>query len=412
MIHMSTSTLILCVLIHLHLVAAHGMMTWPSPRVVAGDASNGFTIARSASADPCHGLSAGDSKTTVSGGSALVDYVITAFHNGGCTVYIDRGSGWESIGSDSSCGSSNHAGQIKVNIPSGDYKAVIRWTYYTDNGSGEVFNTCADVTVSSTGTNTHSTENIGMDSCTQSDDLVCTGTTKDDGFAQCAAVAVQGTGVWFQKSCPKGTGCYQAVQSNPALGILGKITCGPPSDSNNVVVPAAHVVQHSPEAVVITTTSTTTTTTTTTSTTTTTTLNDPTSATSVATTTTTIVAATVEVIPVSSASTRFYSIQSSTTSIFASTNSAQTILPSNSTNTTKAAASAAATAGFEAMSQNLSNTTNSGLSNGAIAGIVLAVLAVVAAAVGAALYRRKQASNVSSDLKEQLGNSSDFSTAA
>ncbi|ORY53854.1 hypothetical protein BCR33DRAFT_711196 [Rhizoclosmatium globosum] len=410
---MSTSTLILCFLIRLHLVAAHGMMTWPSPRVVAGDASNGFTIARSASADPCHGLSAGDSKTTVSGGSALVDYVITAFHNGGCTVYIDRGSGWESIGSDSSCGSSNHAGQIKVNIPSGDYKAVIRWTYYTDNGSGEVFNTCADVTVSSTGTNTHSTENIGMDSCTQSDDLVCTGTTKDDGFAQCAAVAVQGTGVWFQKSCPKGTGCYQAVQSNPALGILGKITCGPPSDSNNVVVPAAHVVQHSPEAVVITSTSTTTTTTSTTSTTTTTTtLNDPTSANSIATTTTTTVASTAELIPVSSTSTRFYSIQSSTASVFASANSAQTILPSNSTNTTKAVASAAATAGFEAMSQSLSNTANSGLSGGAIAGIVLAVLAVVAAAVGAVLYRRKQASNVSSDLKEQLGKSSDFSTAA
>ncbi|KAI9330835.1 hypothetical protein BDR26DRAFT_870975 [Obelidium mucronatum] len=189
------------------LVQAHGFMFWPKPRLVPGDAVNGFSIARSASFDACHGLSAGPVLTPqMTGGAASIDYAVTAYHMGGCTVYLDRGNGWE-----------HHIGKIEVNIPSGDYKAVIRWHYETANCSGEQFNTCSDITVSSSGTNSHTADTIGFTSCEPS---------KDSGFQQCAAVNKQGVGIWFQKSCPVGVGCIQTVVSDPSRGVLGKILCG------------------------------------------------------------------------------------------------------------------------------------------------------------------------------------------
>ncbi|ORY53855.1 hypothetical protein BCR33DRAFT_732636 [Rhizoclosmatium globosum] len=137
-----TPLMLLLVASLLTLTNAHGFMQWPLPRLVPGDANNGYQVARSASTDPCHGLAAGSVLTSpLTGGSASIDYVVTAAHNGGCTVFIDRGKGWETIGSDPSCGSTPHSGSISVNIPSGDYSAVIRWFYQSDNGSGEQFNT-------------------------------------------------------------------------------------------------------------------------------------------------------------------------------------------------------------------------------------------------------------------------------
>lgn len=138
----------------LPLIAAHGRMTWPLPRLLPGDASNGYTYARTASTDPCQNLPEGPVLTPAFvGGAARVDYVITAAHKGGCTIFLDKrdGSGWVSIGSDPNCGASAHSGTINVEIPPGNYSAVLRWYYETNNYSGELFNNCADIIVSSTG---------------------------------------------------------------------------------------------------------------------------------------------------------------------------------------------------------------------------------------------------------------------
>ncbi|KAJ3025540.1 UNVERIFIED_CONTAM: hypothetical protein HDU68_007053 [Siphonaria sp. JEL0065] len=210
----------------LPLVNAHGFMVWPISRYVPGDTDNGYSFARAASPDPCHGVSQGSVLTpALTGGSAVIDYVITAPHLGGCTVYIDRGNGWETIGYDPSCGTSAHTGQIQVTIPSGDYNAVIRWFYKSENGSGELFNTCSDITVSSTGTNAHTADVVSFAPCTQLDDRQCTGTSLDITYQQCAAV-LNGVGTWFQKSCAEGKRCVQTIASDPARGILGAVACG------------------------------------------------------------------------------------------------------------------------------------------------------------------------------------------
>ncbi|KAJ3061816.1 hypothetical protein HDU98_002297, partial [Podochytrium sp. JEL0797] len=206
----------------LSLVSAHGMMQWPSPRLYPGDADNGFTIARSASLHPCHGLSAGPVLTqALTGGKGSIDYIITAAHQGGCTVLMDRGNGWETIGSHPSCGTHSHSGSIDINIPSGDYSAVIRWHYASDNYSGEEFNTCSDVTVSSTGSNSHDLPSIEhQEECNLLDDRQC---TPDGGFKQCGAV-LNGSGFWFPKSCPNGLVCVQDVASGN--GVVGHVSCG------------------------------------------------------------------------------------------------------------------------------------------------------------------------------------------
>ncbi|KAJ3060124.1 hypothetical protein HDU98_003867, partial [Podochytrium sp. JEL0797] len=204
------------------LVSAHGMMQWPSPRLYLGDADNGFTIARSASLDPCHGLSTGPVLIQeLTGGKGSIDYIITAAHQGGCTVLMDRGNGWETIGSHPSCGTHSHSGSIDINIPSGDYSAVIRWHYVSDNYAGEEFNTCSDVTVSSTGSNSHESPSIKhQEECNLLDDRRC---TTGGGFKQCGAV-LNGSGFWFPKSCPNGLVCVQDVASGN--GVVGHVSCG------------------------------------------------------------------------------------------------------------------------------------------------------------------------------------------
>ncbi|KAI9330837.1 hypothetical protein BDR26DRAFT_870979 [Obelidium mucronatum] len=67
--------------------------------------------------------------------------------------------------------------------------------------------------------------------------MQCTGTSKDPGFQQCAAVNLQGVGTWFQKSCPTGQACLQNVASDPARGVLGKISCVAQGGNSIVQVP-------------------------------------------------------------------------------------------------------------------------------------------------------------------------------
>ncbi|KAJ3325495.1 hypothetical protein HDU76_013191, partial [Blyttiomyces sp. JEL0837] len=62
-------------------VEAHGRMLWPLPRLLTGDASNGYSYGRAASHDQCQFLPAGKPKTpALTGGAATFDYVITAAH--------------------------------------------------------------------------------------------------------------------------------------------------------------------------------------------------------------------------------------------------------------------------------------------------------------------------------------------
>ncbi|KAJ3325491.1 hypothetical protein HDU76_013187 [Blyttiomyces sp. JEL0837] len=213
-------------------VTAHGMMNWPKIRLLPGDDGNGYTYARTASHDACQSLPAGAPKTPpLTGGKTTVEYTITAAHQGGCTIYLDRGQGWEVIGSDPACGTTSHSGSISVTIPSGDYSGVIRWYYDTNNGSGEEFNNCADVTVSSTGSNAHTVDSTAnLQKCVITNDMACNGAKQMAGFNQCAA------SFWMPKYCPDGTMCFQSKNSDPVNKIPGEIQCVP--STVNGVVPA------------------------------------------------------------------------------------------------------------------------------------------------------------------------------
>ncbi|KAJ3325494.1 hypothetical protein HDU76_013190 [Blyttiomyces sp. JEL0837] len=204
-------------------IDAHGRLLWPLPRLLPGDDGNGYTYARTASHDACQNLPTGSPKTPpLAGGSTTFEYLITAAHQGGCTIFMDRGKGWETIGTDPTCGSSSHTGSIKVQIPTGNYKAVVRWYYKTENGSGEEFNNCADVTVSTSGSNSHTTGSTGnLQQCVRAGDLMCNGLQQMQGFGQCDGK------FWVSKYCPAGTMCVQDVISNPSAGQLGSIHCGP-----------------------------------------------------------------------------------------------------------------------------------------------------------------------------------------
>ncbi|ORY53857.1 hypothetical protein BCR33DRAFT_801634 [Rhizoclosmatium globosum] len=222
------------------LVKAHGLMVWPSPRLEPGDAGNGYWIARSATKDACHGLSAGPVLTpALTGGSASIDYVVTVAHKGGCQVYLDRGNGWEQIGEDPTCGVSAHTGSIGITLPPGDYNAVIRWYWATDNASGEEFQTCADIKVSSQGTNLHSPpEQFGTNTCTQTGDMICYG----NGYNECGAIdPATNKGYWVQKPCPGGHICNQIGLSDPLHKVLGLVECGYGSGAVQAQIPVPPV---------------------------------------------------------------------------------------------------------------------------------------------------------------------------
>ncbi|KAJ3030314.1 UNVERIFIED_CONTAM: hypothetical protein HDU68_009467 [Siphonaria sp. JEL0065] len=160
--------------------AAHGMMVWPVARALPQDQQNGYSYAKGAinvNLPPhpdgdklCNYLHPGPVFTqTLTPGPAVVDWTITAFHMGGCNVYIskDNQASWTLIGSDPVCGvttgatTTKRSGHIPITIPSdpaGDYSAVLRWSYIADNGGqpeNEAFGSCSDIRVSSTGNNTH-----------------------------------------------------------------------------------------------------------------------------------------------------------------------------------------------------------------------------------------------------------------
>ncbi|ORY44901.1 hypothetical protein BCR33DRAFT_211961 [Rhizoclosmatium globosum] len=142
---------------------SHGMMCWPYIRAVPGDPQNGWTLARRRYNDQlgggkCHGLLKSTTLTQpLKPGKTFIDYIMTATHQGNCSVYLDRGKGEELIGFDSKCGlyptPPPYRSTIPITLPNGNYKAVIRWLYVTNNGGGELFDSCADIQVSTKGTN-------------------------------------------------------------------------------------------------------------------------------------------------------------------------------------------------------------------------------------------------------------------
>ncbi|KAI8608624.1 hypothetical protein BC830DRAFT_1154534 [Chytriomyces sp. MP71] len=133
--------------------SAHGMMLTPKIRLKPGDAGNGFDYSRAPNKAPCANLPPG-SATNIKSGPGVLTYAITAHHKGGCVVYLSKGGEgpWTDdkiIGRDANCGTTGNS--ININVPEGAYSGVMRWHWVTDNGSGEEYNNCADVNVSSFG---------------------------------------------------------------------------------------------------------------------------------------------------------------------------------------------------------------------------------------------------------------------
>ncbi|KAJ3414720.1 hypothetical protein HDV05_006157 [Chytridiales sp. JEL 0842] len=216
-------------------------MLFPYPRLLPGDDANGFTYARSAvpPEETCQRLPRGATRTQVlKGGVPLqVDWDITAAHMGDCSIFLDLldGRGWRLLAKAVGCGNSAIPGSVTVTLPPGNYPAVLRWYYLADNNPGqtgnvyinEVFNNCADIQVSDTGSNTHPTlfGAVGggvYEKCAMEDDQQCTGTNSFAGWKQC------GAGRWVPKTCPSNLQCYQSVTSNLATGTLGRVVCDYP----------------------------------------------------------------------------------------------------------------------------------------------------------------------------------------
>ncbi|KAI9344998.1 hypothetical protein BDR26DRAFT_857075 [Obelidium mucronatum] len=312
-------------------VTAHGMMAWPIPRVLPGDPQNGYTYARAASnrntavhPDPdvnCSFLPKGPVFTQVlAPGPATLDYTITAWHNGGCIAYLstDNQQTWQKIGEDPTCGvqsiNPNGRGSININIPSGTYQGVIRWSYTADNGgspTNEIFTNCADVSVAPNGSNKHlKVELMGSivnpewnillprtpwqfqsSSCPTPGATLCAG-PGSSFINQCISLAAgggwAGGSSYYQYQCPFGATC-QTVNGVDACvgGAVQPTTVG--TTVSTTVKPSTTTTTTTTTTTLVTTTSRTATTATktaTTTTTTTTTIPQPTTTTPKPTTTT------------------------------------------------------------------------------------------------------------------------------
>ncbi|KAJ3235228.1 hypothetical protein HDU78_005299 [Chytriomyces hyalinus] len=248
---------------------AHGFMNWPITRMLPGDQQSGYSFTRTAAnrnndihPDPdinCAYLPKGPVFTqTMAPGPATVDYTITAHHNGGCIVMLstDGQKSWKEIGRDPTCGiqakNPTGRGSVQVTIPDGTYSAVLRWNWVADNGGApnEIYNQCADIQVSPSGSNTHtkvemmggstaagftalprgSTFNSG---CSQAGALKCAESNKAF-INQCISIPAGGGysgGInWYQYQCPNGATCQTSGGSDKCVGASGPVSPVPGPD--------------------------------------------------------------------------------------------------------------------------------------------------------------------------------------
>ncbi|KAI8617164.1 hypothetical protein BC830DRAFT_1114736 [Chytriomyces sp. MP71] len=204
---------------------AHGRMYWPHPRLVPGDAQNGFSIARSRNNDECADLPQGPILTPpMAPGKGSIAYEITAAHQGGCIVYLNRETptSWEQVGSDPTCGvgKSPFNRTIEINLPSGNYKGTIRWNYIANNNGAstsldEHFNSCADIQVSSSGSNSYINNlspTLSYEKCIDGKDLYKCIDSINVGF--CTG------GFWYPMTCaPEKSECSSGSSPQDCVGL-------------------------------------------------------------------------------------------------------------------------------------------------------------------------------------------------
>ncbi|KAI9336147.1 hypothetical protein BDR26DRAFT_865226 [Obelidium mucronatum] len=302
-------------------VAAHGILAWPISRGLPQDQQQGYTYMMGAInvnlgphpnySSLCNYLPAGPVFTQdLTGGAATVEWNLMNSHQGGCIVYIsrDKEATWQEIGRDPTCGiapeASSKRGSIPVTIPAGDYNAVIRWSYVSNNGGqpqNEAFGGCADVRVSSTGSNQHNNplllaqsvaSELPRDSPNYWDQSCTAGSfqcgSNKNYIAQCISLAASGGwnggSGWYQYQCPYGATCQRV---NGADACVGGVSPSPKPTTTTAGATTAATTTTTTTTTKVPTSSTTTTTTTTTkpATTTTTTTTTKPATTTVATTT-------------------------------------------------------------------------------------------------------------------------------
>ncbi|KAJ3074072.1 hypothetical protein HDU98_012191 [Podochytrium sp. JEL0797] len=182
----------------------------------------------------CNFLPAGPVFTqTMAPGAASIDWNIMNSHQGGCIVSLsqDGEKTWKQVGADPKCGvraeATSGQGTIPITLPPGNYSAVLRWTYTSNNGGqpqNEQFNGCADIRVSTAGSNQRTNylllsqsapSQLPRDGNNYWDSSCNTGSFQcgaDEKFInQCISLAASGgwTGgsSWYEYQCPFGTVC-------------------------------------------------------------------------------------------------------------------------------------------------------------------------------------------------------------
>ncbi|KAI8616405.1 hypothetical protein BC830DRAFT_1167833 [Chytriomyces sp. MP71] len=270
-------------------VSGHGVATFPIIRPLPGDQQQGFTYLKGAvnvNLPPhpdydiaCNYLPPGPVFTqTLAPGPLLVDYTITAFHLGGCTVYI-------SLDNQASCplstppmstpvGATKASGHIPVTlppVPTGkmSYNAIIRWQYVANNGgqpANEEFDSCSDVIVSTSGSNVHSFYDILPTSSATTDSILpktpwqfysssCSPvgsklcSTDPNFINHCVYLAPSGTwngaSAYYEYACPHGQTCVSVDGVNDYCGTPGGPT-PPPSPSPSTTTAVSPSVSSSP----------------------------------------------------------------------------------------------------------------------------------------------------------------------
>lgn len=206
-------------------VKSHGMITSPTPRLLSGDASNGYTFARTASNYFCQRLPR--QQTQVINNSPLIKFIITAAHRGHCYFYqYPQGTITETngmlVGRYPNCGTKEGNYQIVLNLTR--TSGIIQWKYITDNYSGEIFQNCVDYSITTTlETSTTSTLprpiNLRTSTTSTLPRPTTLGTTRcvDQRVWSQSAHDLNGLYKWVYHTCPMNTRCRDT---------LGYVICG------------------------------------------------------------------------------------------------------------------------------------------------------------------------------------------
>lgn len=135
-------------------VSAHGRMLSPQIRLAPGDSGNGFTLANGPiprDKAPCAGLSRGSPQTTYKSGQTIqVEWLITAAHQGSCSIELSTTgdeSKFKKIASLPRCADTTGKFKASVKLPNVNCNRCIMRFVWNAKLTQELYSNCADIKI-------------------------------------------------------------------------------------------------------------------------------------------------------------------------------------------------------------------------------------------------------------------------